>query len=43
MPVSTLPESPFGHMARQMNKMIDQIQKGYYNFYPSETWTPNVN
>jgi HSP20 family protein len=22
---------------------MDQLQKGYYNFYPSETWTPNVN
>jgi HSP20 family protein len=43
MAVITSPESPFGHMASQMNKMIDQIQKGYYNFYPSETWTPNVN
>ena len=43
MPVVTAPDTPFGHVARQMNKMLDQIQKGYYNFYPSETWTPNVN
>src|ERR1043165_162370 len=41
MPVITAPEPPFGHVARQMNKMMDQLQKGF--FYPSETWTPNVN
>src|SRR5207237_6369029 len=34
---------PFGHVARQMNKMIDHLHKGYYSFHPSETWTPNVN
>jgi HSP20 family protein len=26
-----------------MGKLVDQLHKGYYNFYPSETWTPNVN
>ena len=30
-------------MNRQMNKLIDQLTKGYYNFYPSDVWTPNVN
>ena len=34
---------PFGNLARQMGKLVDQFQKGYYNFMPSETWTPNVN
>jgi HSP20 family molecular chaperone IbpA len=34
---------PFGGMARQMGKMIDQLHKGYYNFAPGETWTPSVN
>lgn len=34
---------PFGSIARQMNKLVDQLHKGYYNFCPSETWTPNVN
>jgi HSP20 family protein len=33
----------FGNVARQMSKLVDQLHKGYYNFYPSETWTPNVN
>src|SRR5882724_7493456 len=33
----------FGNLARQMGKLVDQLHKGYYNFYPSETWTPNVN
>jgi HSP20 family protein len=36
-------ELPFGNLARQMNKLMDQLHKGYYNFCPSETWTPNVN
>src|SRR5215207_4016881 len=43
MPVITAPEPPFGNVARQMSKMMDQLQKGYYNFCPSETWTPSVN
>jgi HSP20 family protein len=34
---------PFGSIGRQMNKLVDQLHKGYYNFCPSETWTPNVN
>lgn len=36
-------DEPFGSVARQMGKMMEQLNKGYYNFYPSETWTPNVN
>src|SRR3982750_550833 len=43
MSVVSAPEPPFGHMARQMGKMMEQLQKGYYNFCPSDTWTPNVN
>jgi HSP20 family protein len=35
--------SPFGNMSPQMSKMLEQWQKGYYNFLPSETWQPNVN
>src|SRR4029077_4899257 len=31
------------NLARQMGKLVDQYQKGYYNFMPSESWTPNVN
>jgi len=23
--------------------MLEQMQKGYYSFLPSETWQPNVN
>jgi HSP20 family protein len=26
-----------------MGKMAEQINRGYYSFYPSETWTPAVN
>jgi HSP20 family protein len=44
MSVSTATEPPpFGQIARQMTKIMEQAQKGYFNFCPSETWTPNVN
>ena len=36
-------EQHFGNMVRQMGKMMDQFQKGFYNFCPAETWTPQVN
>ena len=38
----TVAEPPFGHLARQANKLMDQMQKGFYT-YSSDTWTPNVN
>jgi HSP20 family protein len=34
---------PFGNMNPQIAKMMEQLTKGYYNFLPSEIWTPNVN
>lgn len=44
MPVVELaPDQPFGHVQRQMNKLMDQMQKGFFTFSPNETWTPNVN
>src|SRR6266853_1826819 len=43
MPMTTAPELPFQNLARQANKMMEQFHKGYYNFYPGETWTPSVN
>jgi HSP20 family protein len=43
MSVDTAPEPPFGNLARQMGKMMEQLQKGYYNFCPTDTWTPSVN
>ncbi len=43
MPLETAGEAPFGHVVRQMNKVMDQMQKGFYSFCPSETWTPAVN
>jgi len=36
-------EPPFKAAARQMNNMLDAMQKGYYGFYRNETWTPAVN
>ncbi len=36
-------EQSFGQVSRQMNKILEQLQKGYSNFYPSDTWNPSVN
>lgn len=36
-------DQPFGQVQRQMNKLVEQMQKGYYNYRPGETWQPNVN
>lgn len=38
-----LADPPFRHVSPQMSKILEQMQKGYYNFLPSETWQPNVN
>ena len=43
MAIEVATDQPFQHLARQANKLMEQMQKGYYNFCPSETWTPNVN
>ena len=41
--VTVAAAGPFGTMNPQVLKMMEQLSKGYYNFLPSETWTPNVN
>ncbi len=43
MPIDTAAESTFGNIQQQMRALIDQMQKNFFNFCPSETWTPNVN
>lgn len=43
MSIETASGPPFGDMVRQMNKMMETLQKGFFSFSPSETWTPNVN
>src|SRR3954453_14013057 len=40
--IAAAAEPPFSHLARQANKLMDQMQKGFY-VYSSDTWTPNVN
>jgi HSP20 family molecular chaperone IbpA len=42
MPIENATEHPFNQLARQANKWMDQMQKGFY-VYSGETWTPNVN
>ncbi|HZZ44562.1 MAG TPA: Hsp20/alpha crystallin family protein [Tepidisphaeraceae bacterium] len=41
--IDTATEQPFQNVQRQMNKIVEQMQKGYYNYRPGETWTPSVN
>lgn len=43
MPVDVAGEAQFGKMGRQVSKLMDQIQKGFFAFSPSEMWTPPVN
>ena len=43
MSITVATDESFGSMARQMGKILDQLNKGYYSFSPNETWTPNVN
>ncbi|HZL34501.1 MAG TPA: Hsp20/alpha crystallin family protein [Tepidisphaeraceae bacterium] len=43
MSTTVAPDPPFQNIARQARTMMEQMHKGYYNFCPSETWTPSVN
>ena len=44
MSLTLTSDPPFSHLTRRPSKSPDQMmQKGYFNFCPSETWTPNVN
>ena len=43
MPPPILVADPQFRHPSQVSKMLEQMQKGYYSFSPSETWQPNVN
>ncbi len=43
MPISTASEQSFGGLPRSPTRSRDSLQTGYFNYCPSETWTPNVN
>ena len=43
MSIETASDPNFATLQRQMQRMMEQMQKGFFNFCPSETWTPNVN
>jgi HSP20 family protein len=43
MSLTATSDPPFSNLGR-VSKMTEQMmQKGYFNFCPSETWTPSVN
>ena len=33
----------FQNLTKQVNKLMDQMHRGYYNYHAAETWIPNVN
>ena len=44
MSMTATSDPPFSNLGRRANKMSDpMLLKGYFNFCPSETWTPAVN
>lgn len=44
MSVNATSDPPFSDLGRRGGKMRDpRMQKGYFSFLPSETWTPSVN
>src|SRR4051794_25657409 len=43
MPIESASEPSISAVQRQMQRVMEQMQKGFFNFCPSETWTPNVN
>jgi HSP20 family protein len=43
MSVEVGPDQPFQHVSRNVNKIVEQLQKGYSNFRPNDYWAPNVN
>ena len=43
MSTTAAADPPFSNITRQANRLMDQMQKSYFSFCPSETWTPSVN
>ncbi len=43
MSMKMAPERTFGRMVRNMARMMDKAQLGFYGYCPGETWTPAVN
>jgi HSP20 family protein len=43
MSITATSEPPFSHLGRASKLSDPLMHKGYFNFCPSETWTPSVN
>jgi HSP20 family protein len=43
MAIELASDATFGNLQRQMQRLMENMQKNFFNFCPSETWTPNVN
>jgi HSP20 family protein len=43
MSMTATADPPFTNLARQANKLMEQMTKGYYNFCPGDAWSPSVN
>lgn len=43
MSLSATTDPPFQNLGGQSRKGLESMNKGYYGFYSSDTWTPCVN
>ena len=43
MSLTATSDPPFSNLGRVQKLTEQMMQKGYFNFCPSETWTPSVN
>lgn len=43
MPIETAAEREFSSITRQVSKLMEQFQRGFFSFCPTEGWTPAVN
>jgi HSP20 family protein len=43
MPTETATDVPFGHLAREMSRMLERMSKSSFGFVPSDAWQPAVN
>lgn len=43
MPSETATDVPFGHLAREMSRMLEKMSKSPFGFVPGDVWQPAVN
>lgn len=43
MPIETAKDVPFGHLSREVSRMLERMSNPYSNFYSADAWQPKVN